>query len=555
MGVSVYTPDSTKILHTAYADFVSRQIGRTVHIVQYDDGLPILAVKLFSDGQPYTIPVDADVNIRLGKPDKTFVYNKALGCDAARHTVYFEITYQMVVLSGELSPVVEVIVGSAVSASSSISILIDRNPIQNGSVESTSEWKMIQDAVEYAKEAVDAAANASASRSASKISEDNAKRSETNAEASARKAAESEKAASASADNAAESEKNAKASEEIAVKSEYEAKVAAGESESYKTMAKSYAVGGTGWRRDEDHDNAGYYCRQSETNAADAKTSEYEARYYSLLSRSYATGDAESVVGDADGNELGSSDGDTFQLFFREGEEIDNARAYSEAAKQSETNASASEKRAEESANAASRSELAIKSSEETCASQAKLAQSYTKGNTGLRENEDTDCAEYYYEQVKKMGEGIGSGLLPMGSVAFSELESQTKTAGYVYEITDGFETDDRFRGGSGIVFPPGTSVYYTQDGLWACLSGSNFYGARGAAEETYQTGYVTITPDGIGAYPKESVDALVQGLSDAVSALSTRIDELEQAAGFVHILTDMELDIVTNDDKIILAD
>ena len=61
MSVSTYVPDSTKILHIAYADFVSRQIGRTVHVVQYDDSLPLLAVKLFSDGQPYTIPSNANL--------------------------------------------------------------------------------------------------------------------------------------------------------------------------------------------------------------------------------------------------------------------------------------------------------------------------------------------------------------------------------------------------------------------------------------------------------------------------------------------------------------
>ena len=77
MSVSTYVPDSTKILHIAYADFVSRQIGRTVHVVQYDDSLPLLAVKLFSDGQPYTIPSNANISIKLGKSDGKFVYNPA----------------------------------------------------------------------------------------------------------------------------------------------------------------------------------------------------------------------------------------------------------------------------------------------------------------------------------------------------------------------------------------------------------------------------------------------------------------------------------------------
>lgn len=178
MSVSTYTPDSTKILHTAYADFVSRQIGRTAHVVQYDDSLPLLAVKLFSDGQPYTIPANADISIKLGKSDGKFVYNPALGCDSTRHTAYFEITYQMVVLAETVSPIIEVRIGSSIAASSSIGIIIDRNPIQREDIESTSEWKVIEQAIDYAKEAVSSAASASASRSAAAASEQNAAKSE-----------------------------------------------------------------------------------------------------------------------------------------------------------------------------------------------------------------------------------------------------------------------------------------------------------------------------------------------------------------------------------------
>lgn len=182
MSVSTYTPDNTKILHTTYADFVLRQICRPIHVVQYDDSLPILAVKLFSNGQPYTIPSNADVSIRLGKSDGKFVYNPVLGCNSARHIVYFEITYQMVILAEKVNPVIEVKIGTSTVASSSIGIIIDRNPIQKKDIESTSEWKTIQSAIDYAKEAISSAASAQASMSAAKISEMNAKTSEQKAQ-------------------------------------------------------------------------------------------------------------------------------------------------------------------------------------------------------------------------------------------------------------------------------------------------------------------------------------------------------------------------------------
>ena len=199
MSVSTYTPDSTKILHTAYADFVSRQIGRTIHVVQYDDSLPLLAVKLFSDGQPYTIPSNAEISIKLGKSDGKFVYNPALGCDSARHTAYFEITYQMVVLAETVSPIIEVRIGTSIAASSSIGIIIDRNPIQREDIESTSEWKVIEQAINYSKEAISAAASASASRSAAAVSESNALVYRNAAQTAATNAANSASAASTSA--------------------------------------------------------------------------------------------------------------------------------------------------------------------------------------------------------------------------------------------------------------------------------------------------------------------------------------------------------------------
>ena len=92
MGVSNYTP--TGISHATSVDFSKRSVNQPVHIVQYDRSLPILAVSLYNNGQLYRLSETMEVSIRLGKPDRTFVYNKALGCDSTRTIVYFEITQQ-----------------------------------------------------------------------------------------------------------------------------------------------------------------------------------------------------------------------------------------------------------------------------------------------------------------------------------------------------------------------------------------------------------------------------------------------------------------------------
>ena len=155
MGVTNYTPSG--ISHRTSVDFSKRTVGQPVHIVQYDDTLPILAVSLYNNGQPYRIPESSEVRIRFGKPDKTFVYKSALGCDINRTIVYFEISQQMTVINGDYYPVIELKDNGRIANSSAIFVAIDRNPIQNGDIESPYENK---DLSKYRDEAVKAAEEA-----------------------------------------------------------------------------------------------------------------------------------------------------------------------------------------------------------------------------------------------------------------------------------------------------------------------------------------------------------------------------------------------------------
>ena len=664
MSVSTYTPDSTKILHTAYADFVSRQIGRTIHVVQYDDSLPLLAVKLFSDGQPYTIPSNAEISIKLGKSDGKFVYNPALGCDSARHTAYFEITYQMVVLAETVSPIIEVRIGTSIAASSSIGVIIDRNPIQREDIESTSEWKVIEQAINYSKEAISAAASASASRSAAatseqnalsyrnaaqtaatnaansasaaatsasnaRTSENNAANSASNSATSAAKAKTSETNAKTSETNSKVSETNAKASESNAANSEHKAKEKASEADSYSLMSKSYAIGEGNIRENERYDNAKYYSEQAENSNNEAKESAYDSDIYSMLAKSYAVGQSTVTLGDGI-DELVTDDGFSIELFGRDGEDTDNAKYYSEQAadsassifgveervsadldewtekltdlqalaeqvsenkesvdasetnaktymdkaleysnnaktsetnaKTSETNAKTSETNAKTSETNAKASEDNIAGCEENCALNAKAARSYAVGDTDYRTGENTDNAKYYYQQVKQISEGLG-GIIPMGTISFEELTAQTKESGYMFNISDEFESDNTFKDGGGIKYPAGTNVYYTADGYWDCLAGSLISGIKGNAESEYRRGFVNITPENIGSYDKESVDNLISGLNSIIQSLSgtvniliSRITELEDLSGFAHLVVDDSgSELVTSDNHTII--
>ena len=147
----LYTPSSDKFVHNTTVDFKRRIVNEQIHIVQYDNSLPIIAVSLYSDYIPYHIPTNAEGNIRVKKPDGTYVYNPALGCNSDRTVLYFEVTNQMTMLHGELNPIIEIRIGASVGASSTIKVIVDKNPISEGDVESTNEYKVIEDYVDIVK--------------------------------------------------------------------------------------------------------------------------------------------------------------------------------------------------------------------------------------------------------------------------------------------------------------------------------------------------------------------------------------------------------------------
>ena len=326
MGVSNYTP--TGISHATSVDFSKRSVNQPVHIVQYDKSLPILAVSLYNNGQLYRLSEDMEVSIRLGKPDRTFVYNKALGCDSTRTIVYFEITQQMSLFDGEYYPVIEIMDGDKIANSSTIYLVVDRNPVQHDYIESSVEYKEL---IDYRDEAVKAGKEA---KESAKIAKDSVQtvvdKTKEAVEAgqvavdAANKAFESSKSilgveenvtrignmvsekepiiteaaevASTSATNAKSSETNAKASEEAAKLSETNAKDSENESVKYGNLAKSYAVGTDNAIRENDaEDNAKTYCEAAKTSAGNAKQSETNAKTYldKIIEKVDVTVDAE----------------------------------------------------------------------------------------------------------------------------------------------------------------------------------------------------------------------------------------------------------------------
>ena len=163
--MNIYTVKSTDIVHNTSVDLITRWFTREVHIVQYDNSQPIVAVELFKNSERFILPDGYEANLRFGKKDRTFIYKPVLGCNQGRDTVYFAVDEQMSMFYGKVNPIIEFTYNGAVVGSSSIPFVIDKNPIQIGDVESKSDYPAIverisatETAASDAKKAVDSEA-------------------------------------------------------------------------------------------------------------------------------------------------------------------------------------------------------------------------------------------------------------------------------------------------------------------------------------------------------------------------------------------------------------
>lgn len=152
-AAQTYTPPSGSIVLPSKTYFGQRGEYEPVPLVQYDDTLPIIAAALYLNGQPYTVPDGAAVNIRMAKGDGTYVYNPALGVSEDRQTAYIAVTYQMTVMAGNYCPILELVVSGDVAGTSELPLQIAENPVPEDAIASTDEYKTIQQLAAEAQEA------------------------------------------------------------------------------------------------------------------------------------------------------------------------------------------------------------------------------------------------------------------------------------------------------------------------------------------------------------------------------------------------------------------
>ena len=67
--------EKNQIQQRIHIDFAYQEFPPRVYAKQYDNGTRVVAVDLYENGQPYTVPAGYSVNIRLDKQDGHHVYN------------------------------------------------------------------------------------------------------------------------------------------------------------------------------------------------------------------------------------------------------------------------------------------------------------------------------------------------------------------------------------------------------------------------------------------------------------------------------------------------
>lgn len=138
----VQVPENAVQLRTTAA-IDGYYVTQPLRLVQYDETLPVAAVQLTYQNQLYTPPTGAELNVRMGKPDGTTVYNPCLGMDSSG-IVYFAFTQQMTIVAGTGTLTVE-ITDSGVKNSAPIIAEIRPNPVPEGSIESADEFLTLQE--------------------------------------------------------------------------------------------------------------------------------------------------------------------------------------------------------------------------------------------------------------------------------------------------------------------------------------------------------------------------------------------------------------------------
>lgn len=286
-------------------DLVPGHIVPNVEMSQYDVGTRLLKIHLFSDGSVYSVPEGVQAYVVGKKPDgKIFMYPTQTSGEYCT----FQITKQITAVLGKVECQLRLQKEIKILSTADFNITVTSSLLSQA-VLSESQISQIEQAVETAQTTL---SDNKTTRDYSQQQAQNAKNSATAAASSASAAKTSETAANDSA-----------------------------------VLSKSWAVGGTGKRTEQDTDNSSYYAHQSLSYSNNSKT-------YALNSQTSATHSATSAI-----NAAGSATASATSAKAAKTSET-NAKTSETAAKTSETNAKESETNAASSAAAAAKSAASL---------------------------------------------------------------------------------------------------------------------------------------------------------------------------------------------------
>ena len=468
----------------------------TINSKQYDNNTRCVPIQLTNNGKPVVLDSSKFYAcIKLLTPDNRAILDEVKieddgtlsliltesmlyypGKANAEIRVYDRTNYKITEVNDESEDGVES--NSKLLSTMNFNILINASTYSDDLVIEVNKYEfnvlteLIEKAVaDYTVVMEDARSSANAAKESennAKISEENAADSATMASTKATAAANSanvattkSNAAETFAANAANSEANAKTSETNAKTSEQNAKASETKAANLATTATNKATDATN------------SATAAATSATNAKTSETNAKASEQNAKS------------------SESNAKTY---------MDTAKEKAESAQKSEENAITKATEASNSATSAVTSATNAGNSERKAIEMANISKSYAVGSNGeIREGDNTDNAQYYYEQSKRIAQGV-SGIIYMGTVTFADLSNpDNRQTNYMFNISEAFTTDDTFKEGAGHTYGAGVNVCRTADGYWDALVGSTVTGVKGNAETTYRTGNVNITAKDIG--------------------------------------------------------
>lgn len=148
-----------------------------------------------------------------------------------------------------------------------------------------------------------------------------------------------------------------------------------------------------------------------------------------------------------------------------------------------------------------------------------------------------------------KISQAIASTYKVQGAKAFADLETATKTVGFVYNISDAFTTTEAFVEGAGKSYPAGTNVVWTEAG-WDCLAGT--YDLSGfALASQVATDIATAKSDVVGKEDDDATANTIYGAKAQAAAYNTALDSrlqaVEAATTAIEAITDEEIDEILN--------